>query len=86
MRIIYNKTAGVLSEVARSRLRRISFEDADTTTKVLNRIFPHQLVSTKYGRTQVIKKDGSIVIDILQDGNSETNWLESSVNLRMPLK
>jgi hypothetical protein len=86
MRIIYNKTAGVLSEEARSRLQRIFFQDTEATSRTLRDIFPHQLVSTKFGRTLVIKKDGSIVIDILQDGNSETNWIESAVNLRMTIK
>jgi hypothetical protein len=86
MRVIYNKTAGILSEAVRSRLKRTSFEDADRTTKMLSSIFPRQLVSAKGGRVQVTKEDGSLVIAVLHDGRRETSWVESAVNLRMTIK
>jgi hypothetical protein len=83
MRIIYNRTAGILSQMARSRLRRISLHDAATTEKTLNELFPHQHVSVKHGRFQVTRKDGSVIVDIFQDGSSDAHWVESVVNLRM---
>ena len=86
MRIIYNRTAGILSEAVRLRLQRTSFQDADSTTKILNNIFPRQIVSAKGGRVQVTKEDGSIVIAVLHDGSRETSWVESAVNLRMTIK
>lgn len=86
MRIIYNRTAGILSEAVRSRLQRSSFQDADRTTKILSGIFPRQVVSAKGGRVQVTKEDGSIVIAVLHDGSRETSWIESAVNLRMTIK
>jgi hypothetical protein len=67
MRIIYNnKTAGILSESARSRLRRTSFEDVAPQRKTEEHL-PHQLVSAKCGRVNVTKADGSIVIAILHN-------------------
>lgn len=86
MTIIYNRTAGILSEAARTKLQRTSFQDIDATTQKLRKIFPHQRVSAKCGRVHVTKQDGSIVIAILHDGTGKTNWLESAVNLRMTTK
>jgi hypothetical protein len=83
MRIIYNRTAGVLSEAARLRLQRIFLQDPAATSKTLHDIFPSQTVMAKNGRIQVTKKDGSIILDIFQDGSMETKWVESAVNLSM---
>ena len=86
MRIIYNRTSGILSESARGRLQHIFVQDAEATSRTLHDIFPHQLVQTRHGRTLVTKKDGSIILDILQDGSGKTNWVESLVNLKMTMK
>ena len=83
MRIIYNRTAGILSSAARSRLQRLSLYDTDATARTLNDLFPHQLISAKYGRFQVTKKDGTVILDIFQDGTSDAHWVEALVNLRM---
>ena len=86
MRVIFNRTAGILSEAVRLRLKRTPFQDADSTTRILTNIFPRQLVSAKGGRVQVTKEDGSIVIAVLHDGSGETSWVESAVNLRVTIK
>lgn len=86
MRIIFNRTAGLLSEESRSRLRRIFLQDAEATMRTLQSIFPRQLLKGKCDHIQVVKTDGSIILDILQDGRRETNWVESAVNLRVTLK
>lgn len=86
MRIIYNKTAGVLSEAAQSRLQNIFTQDAVATSKMLHEIFPQQTITARNGRIQVTKRDGSIILDILHDGSIEAKWIEAAVNLRMTAK
>ena len=84
MRIVYNRTAGILSDAARMRLQNICSES--TPTKSLEGMFPHHSVSIRYGRLQVTKADGSVIVDILQDGKAQASWVESAVNLRMTLR
>jgi hypothetical protein len=85
MRIIYNKTVGVLSKAARLRLRRLPLHDLNATAIELNGLFPHQIITGRSGRFQVSKKDGSVILDVLQDGRNEVEWVEAVVNIRMTI-
>lgn len=86
MVIIYNSSAGVLSEMARTRLRGIFSQGSDKAVERLKELFPRQTVSARLDHIQVTKKDGTVIVDLVNDGTGKVQWTESKVNLRMSVR
>lgn len=83
MRIIYNRAVGVLSEITRARLRGIFSQGSDVAVEKLRGLFPLHIVSARLDHIQVTSKDGTVIVDLVNDGSGSVQWIESKVNLRM---
>ena len=85
MRIIHVKRAGVLSEEIRATIKNISCQGTENVMGELKNLFPQHVVSAQCGRIQVVNTNGSIFLDLFQDGSPQTDWIETNLGLRMTM-
>lgn len=86
MRIMRTASTSNLSGDARRKLQRLFHKGSNAAMEDLKSLFPNHVISGRYGHIQVTNKKGSIILDILNDGGAQVDWVESKVGLRMTNK